>query len=105
VGERTGIEWTDHTWSPWWGCQKVSEACTHCYAETLADRWRPEERLWRGNRARVKDWTKPLAWNRKAERDGVQRRIFPSMCDPFDAHPDVLGWRADVSSEHEVRQP
>ncbi len=23
MGEVTGIGWTDHTWSPWWGCTKV----------------------------------------------------------------------------------
>lgn len=30
------IEWTDHTLNFWWGCSKVSPACTHCYAETVA---------------------------------------------------------------------
>lgn len=30
------IEWTDHTINFWWGCTKVSPACTHCYAESLA---------------------------------------------------------------------
>ena len=36
MGEVTGIGWTDHTWSPWWGCTKVSVgdkgACVGCYA-------------------------------------------------------------------------
>ena len=32
------IEWTDHTFNPWWGCTKVSPACTHCYAEAWAKR-------------------------------------------------------------------
>lgn len=31
MGERTGIEWTDHTWNPWRGCAKVSPGCKHCY--------------------------------------------------------------------------
>ena len=26
------IEWTTHTFNPW-GCNKVSPACDHCYAE------------------------------------------------------------------------
>ena len=34
------IEWTDHTFNPWWGCTKVSPACDHCYAETWARRAR-----------------------------------------------------------------
>jgi protein gp37 len=33
---KTGIEWTDATWSPVTGCSKVSPGCAHCYAETLA---------------------------------------------------------------------
>ena len=38
MGEQTGIEWTDHTFNPWWGCVRVSPACQHCYAETIAKR-------------------------------------------------------------------
>jgi protein gp37 len=33
----TAIAWTDVTWNPASGCQKVSEGCKHCYAETLAE--------------------------------------------------------------------
>ena len=34
----TAIEWTDTTWNPVVGCQRVSEGCRHCYAERLAHR-------------------------------------------------------------------
>lgn len=34
------IEWTDATWNPVRGCTKVSPGCAHCYAETLAERFR-----------------------------------------------------------------
>jgi protein gp37 len=34
--QNTNIEWTDHTLNFWWGCTKVSPACTHCYAEQVA---------------------------------------------------------------------
>ena len=34
------IEWTDATWNPVRGCTKVSPGCTHCYAETFAERFR-----------------------------------------------------------------
>lgn len=33
MSEKSGIEWTDATWNPWYGCRKVSPACAHCYAE------------------------------------------------------------------------
>ncbi|MFN9558719.1 MAG: DUF5131 family protein, partial [Dolichospermum sp.] len=35
----TGIEWTDKTWNPTTGCDKVSPGCLHCYAETLTNRF------------------------------------------------------------------
>ena len=34
------IEWTDATWNPVRGCTKISPGCRHCYAETLAERFR-----------------------------------------------------------------
>lgn len=34
----TGIEWTDETWNPVTGCDRVSPGCAHCYALTLAGR-------------------------------------------------------------------
>lgn len=35
----TAIEWTDKTWNPTTGCNKVSPGCKHCYAETLTKRF------------------------------------------------------------------
>ncbi len=32
------IEWTEQTWNPTTGCDKVSAGCKHCYAETMAKR-------------------------------------------------------------------
>ncbi|HKY58344.1 MAG TPA: phage Gp37/Gp68 family protein [Aeromicrobium sp.] len=40
MSDKTGIEWTDATWNPVTGCTKVSPGCDHCYAETLAERFR-----------------------------------------------------------------
>lgn len=34
----SNIEWTDATWSPTTGCDRVSAGCTNCYALTLAKR-------------------------------------------------------------------
>ena len=36
----TMIEWTDKTWNPTVGCNKVSPGCKHCYAETITKRFR-----------------------------------------------------------------
>jgi protein gp37 len=40
MGDRSQIEWTDATWNPVRGCTKISPGCTHCYAETFAERFR-----------------------------------------------------------------
>lgn len=40
MSERSTIEWTDATWNPVRGCEKVSPGCKHCYAETFAERFR-----------------------------------------------------------------
>ena len=32
------IEWTDATWNPVTGCNKISPGCKHCYAERLSKR-------------------------------------------------------------------
>lgn len=34
------IEWTEMTWNPTTGCNKISAGCKHCYAEVMARRLR-----------------------------------------------------------------
>jgi protein gp37 len=34
------IEWTDASWNPIRGCDKISPGCKHCYACTFAERFR-----------------------------------------------------------------
>lgn len=38
MADSSSIEWTDSTWNPTTGCDKVSPGCDHCYAMTLAPR-------------------------------------------------------------------
>jgi protein gp37 len=38
VGDASSIEWTEATWNPVTGCDRVSAGCDHCYALTLAKR-------------------------------------------------------------------
>lgn len=81
----SAIEWTDATWNPVTGCDKVSPGCAHCYAETFAERWRgiPGHPYEQGFDLRL--WPErldyPLRWKRP-------RLIFVnSMSDLF--HPAV----------------
>ena len=97
MGALSKIEWTHHTFNPWWGCVKVSEGCKNCYAEAFAKRtgnkvWGPgsERRLF-GD----KHWAEPLKWNAAAEKAGKRHRVFcASMADVFEDHPDVKDQRA-----------
>lgn len=34
----TGIQWTNETWNPTTGCDRISDGCTNCYALTMAKR-------------------------------------------------------------------
>jgi len=38
MARKTSIEWTQMTWNPVTGCNKVSPGCKHCYAEVMARR-------------------------------------------------------------------
>lgn len=86
MAENSKIEWTDHTFNPWIGCQKVSEGCKFCYAETLTknrmgkDAWGPK-----GKRFMTKTWDSPRKWNAAAEKAGVPAKVFCcSMADVFE---------------------
>jgi|GEM_PF-2004641 len=38
MSTRSRIEWTEVTWNPTTGCDRISAGCDHCYALTLARR-------------------------------------------------------------------
>src|SRR5260221_4919240 len=38
MSEKSAIQWTDATWNPVVGCDRVSAGCDHCYAATLHNR-------------------------------------------------------------------
>jgi len=65
----TAIEWTDETWNPVTGCDRVSPGCDNCYALTLAKR--------------LKGMGQP-----KYQRDGDPRTSGPGF--GLTIHPDAL---------------
>lgn len=40
MGANSQIEWTNSTWNPITGCDKISSGCMNCYAERMASRLR-----------------------------------------------------------------
>jgi protein gp37 len=97
--ESTLIEWAHHAFAMHFGCTKVDEECRFCYAEDWTVR-RFHKAGWGPHAPRIRTaastWKQPLAWQRKAVRDGVRRRVFCSeLSDVFDNQvPDE--WRADL---------
>jgi protein gp37 len=105
VSENTNIEWCDHTFNPWEGCQKVGPGCDHCYAETrnarfgggVAVNWGPGAPR---RRTSETNWRKPLQWDAAAAgflaEHGRRQRVFcASLADVFDNQVDPA-WRADL---------
>ena len=100
MGENSTIAWTDHTFNPWIGCQKVSAACDNCYAESWDARFKGERWGPHADRTRTADanWKKPFRWNRAAKGAAGRPRVFcASLADWLDNHKSILPqWRHDL---------
>jgi len=99
MAKDSGIEWTHHTFNPWWGCVKVSPACAHCYAESWARR--VGMNLWGGDARRrffsEKHWREPVKWNEEAEKRATRARVScASMADVFEPRMDLDPWRKQL---------
>lgn len=96
MGKNSRIEWTHHTFNPWWGCTKVSAACKHCYAEAWSKR--VGQNIWgvKANRRFFGEnhWLEPIKWNAQAQDEGIRCRVFcASMADVFEDRRDLDVWR------------
>ncbi len=103
MAEQSKIEWTDHTFNPWEGCQKVAPECDNCYEEardvrfTGGTHWGPKAPR---RRTSAQNWQKPRRWNAQAEAfyatHGRRQRVFcASLADVFDNAVDPA-WRSDL---------
>ena len=105
MSQDSKIEWTDHTFNPWEGCQRVGPGCDHCYAETRNARYSGGQAINWGpgaprRRTSVSNWNLPRRWNAQAEafqaQLGRRQRVFcASLADVFDNAVDPQ-WRADL---------
>jgi Protein of unknown function (DUF5131) len=77
LADGSSIEWTEATWNPTTGCDRISAGCDHCYALTLSKR--------------LKAMGAP-----KYQNDGDPRTSGPGF--GITVHPDALtlpyAWRA-----------
>ena len=96
MGENTTIEYIQHSWNPWLGCDPVHTGCLNCYAQAYFKRMGIV-----GKRRRTTDayWKKPLKWNQEAacvcvrqpphrwvcpQHPAKRPRVLLSLCDPFE---------------------
>jgi protein gp37 len=96
MAKNSQIEWTHHTFNPWWGCAKVSPACQNCYAELWAKRM--GQHLWGARSARRffgdTHWREPLIWNEEARMARERNRVFcASMADVFESRTELNAQR------------
>ncbi|WP_406723582.1 phage Gp37/Gp68 family protein [Streptomyces sp. GD-15H] len=77
MSDRSAIEWTEATWNPTTGCDRVSKGCDNCYALTLAKRLK-------------------AMGSSKYQADGDPRTSGPGF--GLTLHPDALrvpyGWKS-----------
>jgi protein gp37 len=82
---RSSIEWTESTWNPVTGCDKISPGCKYCYAEVMARRLKAmgQPNYRRGFEVTLQPQMleRPLSWRRP------QMVFVNSMSDLF--HKDV----------------
>lgn len=85
MSERTGIEWTQSTWNPWYGCTRVSPGCAHCYMFREMRQYGRDPEVVTRSKTKFSD---PLRWKEP-------RRIFTcSWSDWF--HEAADAWRPEA---------
>jgi protein gp37 len=102
MSEKTNIEWTDSTASPWTGCTEASPGCANCYAKAQAKRYGWLRGWGKGKpRLRFEGFHENVLWmHRKpwvCESCGVayshpQQHKCPSVSKVL-ALPDETNWR------------
>jgi protein gp37 len=107
MSANTKIEWCDHTFNPWEGCQETSPGCKNCYAEARNARFGGGTAINFGpgaprRRTSAANWAMPKRWNAQADaflaQHGRRQRVFcASLADVFDNAVDPQ-WRADLFS-------
>jgi protein gp37 len=97
MSKNSPIEWTHHTFNPWWGCTKISAGCDNCYAANLSKRYHSEE-IWGPHTKRRfmshAHWDTPIVWNNEAAAGNRRERVFcASMADVFEVRDDLARHR------------
>lgn len=92
MAKNSKIGWTHHTMNFWWGCNKVTRECKHCYIGPIMKRGGlvPFD-----GPMRTKHWSNPDRWNRLAKKRGERHRVFTCSMSDF-VHPGADAWRPEA---------
>lgn len=91
MAEETGISWTNATWNPWHGCEKVSAGCKNCYM------FREKKQYGQDPTRVVRSKTKfydPLKWVSSDDRAAPKYCFTCSWSDFFIEQADP--WRSEA---------
>lgn len=95
MGENTKIEWADHTLNFWTGCEHVSPACAHCYAEAWAKRAGRDFAVRKLTGEQIRKL--PFKWQAAAAefhaRHGRRQRVFVNSLSDFFDNKAPQSWR------------
>lgn len=99
MAEKTSIAWTDHTFNMIIGCQKVSAACKHCYAEISSpvnvsrsiglELWGPPATSSRRSASEAM-WKDLGKWNRMHTQEKPGLVFCCSLSDVFEDYPNQI---------------
>ena len=98
MGSKTKVEYVDHTWSAWRGCEHKHTGCENCFAQLSSVRNPRVLGTWGGagigTRVLAADayWRKPKLWNEEAKKEGRRHRVLWDLSDPFE------GWAGWITS-------
>ena len=115
---KSSIEWTEMTWNPTTGCNKLSAGCKYCYAETMTKRLKGmgQEKYSQGFKFRVHpsallipySWQKPQLvfvnsmsdlFHKSSPLEFIQK-VFEVMNNTPEHTYQVLTKRGDILEKH-----
>lgn len=95
--EFSKIQWTDMTWNPAIGCDKVSAGCKYCYMmRDMGGRWKKDV-IGKVTRTKPSTFNAPLQWQDKGMKaaDGTRLKVFTSsLTDIF--HESIDPYRVEI---------
>lgn len=93
MGTFSHVEWTTHTWNPWYGCTKVSDGCKNCYMFRDMARTKFDPNI--VTRAADPTFYAPIRKKIYKEAAWPENKVFVCSWSDF-FHPDADNWRGEA---------